>query len=239
MPGIAFANQQGGMLGTPSVGKYLLANSMTGTGTPPANGLNAGDLVVLTTKSTLTSNSNVVVRMLLAADKSAHYKEGTPVAGILGVAASSVQTNASGVAQPGPAAGGITTTASISYPYSEPALWGADPASGRNYLKVDLFLPGNVFIGRLDMAAGAITLQHQYDNTLAGFILNTTTGVTTYTVDTGAAAADQCLRIIGPNTQDPLYNTLVAQNAAVGPSVFFEVLDSFSQALTGVDYSTQ
>lgn len=212
---------------------------MTGTGTPPANALQAGDLVALTTKSTLTSSSNVVTRMLLAADKTAHYKEGTPVAGILGVSAQAVTTNASGVAGAPPPLGAITTNAAINYPLSGPAMQAVDSASGRSYIAVYLFGGRNVFRGRLDMAAGAITLAHQYDNTLAGFILNTTSGITTYTIDTGAAAADQCVRIIGPDEQDPLYNTVVAQSATTGPAVFFEVLSSFAQVLTGVDYSTQ
>lgn len=239
MPGILFAGARGGGTPAPEIGQYLLANSLTGTGTPPANALQAGDLVCLTTKSTLTSSSNVVTRPLLAADKTAHYKEGTPVAGILGVAVTSVTTNASGVAGAPPALGGISTNAAINYPLSGPAMQAVDVASGRSYLPVYMFGGRNIFKARLDTAAGAVTLAHQYDDTLAGFILTTTSGITVFTVDTGAAAADQCIRIVGPDEQDPLYNTSVAQSAANGCYVFFEALSSFSQVLTGVPYSTQ
>lgn len=239
MPGISFAGNRGGQTFAPFIQRYLLANSLTGTGTPPAAAIQAGDLVVLTTKSNLTSNSNVVMRQLLAADKTAHYKEGTPVAGILGVAAWAAQSNASGVATAPPPLGAISTNAAINYPLSQAGMQQADNASGRSYMAAEVFNAGAIFQGRLDTAAGAITLQHQYDDILAGFILTVVSGITTYTIDTGASASDQCIRIIGPNENDPLYNTLVAQNAAVGPSVFFQMLGSFSQYETGVPYSTQ
>jgi hypothetical protein len=239
MPGFVFAGNKGSYTGVPNVGKYLLANSMNGTGTPPAAAIMAGDVVCLTSNASLTSNSQIVVRMLLAADKTAVYKQGTPVAGILGVAASDVASTSTGAAMAPPAYLGLTNQASIPYSYSEPGLWGADKATSRNYLKVNLFSGGNFFLGRLDMAAGAITLGHQFDDALAGIILNTTSGVTTYTVDTTATGTSACLRIIGPNEQDPLYNTLVASGAATGPSVFFQAVGSFEQYSTGVVYTSQ
>lgn len=195
--------------------------------------------MVLTTKSTLTSSGNTVLRMLLAADKTAHYKESTPVAGILGVAAWAARTNASGVAVGTPPLGAITTSAAIPYPLSQAGMQASDPGSGRSYEAVDLFTGGNVFLARLDTAAGAITLQHQYDNTPAGVILTTTSGVTVYTIEPAPTALDQCFRIVGPNEADPLYNTVVAQSAAVGPSVFVEIMPAFDQYLTAVNYSTQ
>lgn len=242
MPGVIFGGGEGNYVGVPNVGKYLLANSLSGTGTPPAAAVYAGDLVALTTKSTLTASSQVVVRQLLAADKTAHYLEGSPVAGILGVCMNDVSSSAAGIALSPPViAPGITAGAAISYPLSESAMWGQDRATNRNYMKVALFVPGNVFIGRLDMTAGAITLGHQFDGKLAGLILTTTSGVTAYTIDSATASgADACCRIIGPVEQDPLYNTAVSAGVAVqGPSVYFEMLASFSQYLTGVSYSTQ
>ncbi len=239
MGGFQFAYRKGGLIPVPSVEPYLLANSMTGAGTPPANAVQAGDLVVLTQATALTSSGNTVVRMLLAADKTAHYKEGTPVAGILGVSAWAAQSNASGVAFGPPPLGGITTSAAIPYPLSQSAMQAPDTASGRSYLGVNLFTGGNVFLARLDMAAGAITLAHQYDDTPAGVILNTTSGITNFTIQPAPTALDQCMRIIGPNEADPLYNTLVAQNAAVGPSVFVEIMPAFDQYLTAVVYTTQ
>lgn len=236
---IRLAGTRGGNTPAPEIFQYLLANSLTGTGTPPANAMQYGDLVVLTTNSSLTSGGNVVCRQLLAADKTAHYKEGTPVAGILGVAMSSVQTNASGVAGAPPPLGGVTTNAAIPYPLSDPALQQTDVASGRSYQRVATFGGNNVFLGGLNTSGGAITLQHQYDNTLAGFTISTTSGITTFTIDPLAASADQCVEILGPNEQDPLYNTSVGTSATVFATVFFRVLPSFAQILTGVNYSTQ
>lgn len=223
----------------PEIFKYLLANSLTGAGTPPANALRFNDIVVLTTKSTLTSGGNTVARQLLAADKTAHYKEGTPVAGLLGIALDDVQTNASGVAQGPPALGGITTNAAIPYPLSGPAMQQTDVATGRSYINVATFGGSNIFSGGLNTSGGAITLQHQYDDTLAGITISTTSGITTFSIDPLAAAADQCVRIIGPDESDPLYNTLVGTTATVFPRVFFQVLGSFAQILTGVPYATQ
>lgn len=222
----------------PGLTPRLLANSLTGTGTPPACNLLAGDFVVLTTKSTLTASSQVVQRMLLAADKTAVYKEGTPVAGIYGVANDNVSTNASGVAGSNPVIGAIATGAGIPYPYSASAMWGNDVASGRSYGGVMVATDDTIFLGRLYTGGGTVTLTHQYDNTLGGITMATTTGVTTYTINVTDTGTSACILILGPNEQDPLYNTLVAQNAA-GPTVFFKIVSSFQQALTGVPYSTQ
>lgn len=241
MPGIQFSGSEANFRGVPDVNKYLLANSLAGTGTPPAAAVYAGDIVALTQASALTSGANTVVRMLLAADKTAHYLQGSPVAGLLGVCMDDVASSAAGIAIAPPViAPGVTSGAPISYPLSNSGMWGADRATNRNYMKVALFVPGNTFLGRLDMTAGAITLKHQYDGLLAGIIMTTTSGVTTYTIDSATASgADACIRIIGPNEQDPLYNTTVAISSATGPSVFFEVLPSFSQYLTNVVYSSQ
>lgn len=208
---------------------FLLANSLTGLGTPPANYLRANDPVVLTTKSTLTSGGIAVVRQLLAADKTAHYKEGTPVAGLLGLAEYDCSTDSNGSINGSVPPAGVTPGAQVVYNF--PSMSGDSPpdtATNRSRIQVYLFNLTNVFQGYLNSAVAS----HALDGTLAGIILSTTSGVTTWTIDTGAAAADQCLTIIKPNETDPLYN------AAAGP-VFFQVLPAFCQSLTGVPYSTQ
>lgn len=227
MPGIQFAYTLN--TGPVATQGTLLANSLSGTGTPPAAYLRGGDLVVLTTKTTLTSGGIVVTRMLLAADKTAHYKEGTPVAGIFGVSPYDAATDANGIVNASVPAPNIATGAAISYNF--PSMSGdAPPDTATNRSRVQPFLANltNVFVGALDSA----TASHALDGTLAGFILTVSSGVTTYTIDTGAAAADQCITIIKPNESDPLYN------AAKG-SVFFQFLPAFCQSLTGVSYSTQ
>lgn len=236
---IRLAGTRGGNTPAPEIFQYLLANNLNGTGTPPANAMQYGDLVVLTTAAALTSSGNVVCRQLLAADKTAHYKEGTPVAGILGVAQSSVQTNASGVAIAAPPLGGVTTNAAIPYPHSGPSLQQSDVASGRSYINVATFGGNNIFHAGLNTSGGAITLAHQYDNTLGGFTLSTTNGVTTFTVNVTDTGVDACVEILYPDEQDPLYNTLVGTSATQFATVFFRVLPSFAQILTGVNYSTQ
>lgn len=237
MPGIRYVGTRAGFVDVPDVRPVLLANSLTGTGTPPAAALQSGDVICLTQNSSLTSSANTVARMLLAADVTAVYKEGTPVAGIYGIARDSASSNASGVAQAPPPLGGVQTSAAIPYPYAYAGMMPVDDATGRSQLSADVFFPGQIFAGALYPGGGAVTVQHQYDETLAGLRLSTTSGVTTYLVDVGATT--KILRIISPNTQDPLYNTLVATSASFGCEVFFEVLEAYCQSLTGVPYSTQ
>jgi hypothetical protein len=227
MPGIRFAYTLNS--GPVAAQGFLLANSLSGTGTPPANYLRGGEPVVLTTKSTLTSGGIAVTRQLLAADKTAHYKEGTPVAGILGISEYDCATDANGVINANVPPAGVTPGASVTYNFPSMAQ-GIPPDSATNRSRVQIYLAGtqNVFVGALDSA----TASHALDGTLAGLILTTASGVTTYTIDTGAAAADQCLVIIKPDESDSLYN------AAKG-RVFFQFIPTFCQAITGVSYSTQ
>lgn len=238
MPGIYYAGPEGGQTYAPDIRPYLLANSLTGAGTPPANAIQFGDLVCLTQATALTSGGNTVVRPLLAADVTAVYKEGTPIAGVLGIAMDSVQSNSVGAPAGGPPPlGGITTAAAIPYPYAYAGMQPVDDATGRGQLSVVVFRPGQVFIGTLYVGGGTVTLQHQYDDTLAGFHLTTVSGITTFTVDTGATT--KILRILGPVTQDPNYNKASGTVQTGAPSVYFELLGSYSQAETGVVYSTQ
>jgi hypothetical protein len=234
MPGFAFANKLGNPSGVPTVLPYVLADNLSGTGTPPAANLNYGDLIVLTTKSTLTANSVPVARMLLAADVTASYEEGGNICGVLGVMITS-QTSTS--------ATGVAGASSNAYPggtiYPLPNDSARYPAyiqaSGRSVLRVAV-ASDNVFVAALYTGGGSVTLGDQYNNTLAGLNLSTTSGVTTYTVNTGAAV--KCLTIIGPVIDQPGYNTLVAQNAA-GPLVYVKFLGAYAQNLIGYNYSSQ
>lgn len=229
MPGIRFAYVTIG--DSPQLGAGLLANSLSGTGTPPAANLRGGDVVAQTTAAALTAAGAAVIRMLLAADKAAAYKEGTPVAGIMGVAAWDANTSNLGQIQGSVNAPGVNTGAGaiLNFPSISSGM-PVDPNTARS--RVDYYTASemNVFLGKLDATSAAATPAR--NNTLAGLILTTSGGVTTYTIDTGAAAAAQCLRILRCNEQDPLYGS-------VGGEVFFQFLPAFDQAQTGVNYSTQ
>jgi hypothetical protein len=229
MPGISFIKCLADDVA--SIQDGLFANSMTGTGTPPAAYLRAGDVVVATTKSTLTAAAAVVIRMLLAADKTAHYKEGTPVAGILGVAAYGAATDGGGAISGGVLPANVAASSQPIYNFPS-AGSGISPDSNTNRDKIQYypFNALNIFSGVLDATSSAAT--PALNGTLAGFILTTSNGVTTYTIHTGAAAADQCIIILGCDEVDPLYGS-------VGGRVFFQGVPSFCQSLTGVPYSTQ
>ena len=80
MPGITYAGRLGGIADVPFTDYKLLGKSMTGTGTPPAATLKVGDIVALSSKSTVGGASDGdlnVLRMLLAADKTANYAGAT------------------------------------------------------------------------------------------------------------------------------------------------------------------
>lgn len=232
MPGLTFA-QNYSPLGVPTVGPYLLAGGSTalsGTGTPPSCDLQAGDLVVLTTKSTLTASSIPVVRMLLAADKTAHYKEGTPVAGILGIIAYGVRGNGSGQAIGGPspaplaAAGADLTPNFASIAQGDPQ----DSNTNRSWLRIILANESNVFrIATLTTAATPALI-----GTQIGLTLSTTSGITTYSADTGPSSGDAVAVVVGVDSTDLLYGS-------AGGHIFIKFLPAFCQILTGVSYSTQ
>ncbi len=217
MPGVYFHTRTSGASIVPNKIPYKLANSMTGTGTPPAAQLQAGDLVVLTTASALTAAGVVVCRMLLAADKTAHYKESTPVAGILGVCTATVDTNSAG----GATGGGVSLGGVIYGNPSEEFTYGVD-STGRGTLNVIVADNATVFRAKLNTgtASGAIV------DTLGGFTLSTTSGVTTYTVNTTDTGVDACVKFTGFNPDDTT-------------EVYFNILGSFQQYGTGVTYSSQ
>jgi hypothetical protein len=228
VPGIRFAYVIEG--DTPIVGSGLFANLLSGTGAPPAAYVRAGDALVSTTKSTLTANGVAVVRMLLAADKTALYKEGTPVAGILGISQFDASTDGNGIINGNVTPPGVATGAGITYSFpSMSQTTPVDSFSNRSRVQYYTASPLNVFVGAL--GAGSANATPALNNTLAGLLLTTTAGVTTYNVDTTAGATQQCLTILRCDESDPLYGTGLGR-------VFFQFLPSFSQATTGVNYST-
>lgn len=253
MPGIVYAGTLGGKFTSVQYVDYLAADSMNGTGTPPACSMLAGDVLALTTKTTLTSSNNTVCRMLLAADKTANYQVSSVDAGAVGIAVFDMNTNASGVAGSPPALGGVANGSAINYPMSDPTLRGNDMATSRNYVHVATADSANIFRGRIDMNStdwpSGLTLQHQFDGITAGFILTTTSGVTNYTIQpttglggistNGATVAQSIIRILGPWQDDPLYNTLVASGAALGPYVQFQFLGAYNQSANGIVYTAQ
>ena len=172
MPGFMFYNKKGGVTAAKSQIEGLLANNLVGF-VPPTAPIQQGDLIVQTKAAALTDSAlTPVVRMLLAADKTANYKQGTPVAGILGVPIDGAATDALGRASGSAASPGgvIFAVPSIS------AGIGPDRATGRNVMSVIQAGFGNTFKARIDMNAAdwptGLNLSHQFDNQLGGVILN-------------------------------------------------------------------
>ena len=180
-----------------------------------------GAPVVLTTKSTLTTASNPVVRTLLAADIAAFYKEGTPVAGILGFSLADAVTDSSGVAGIQPAISGKAAAAEPilpipTYGFGIPV----DPNILYTELPVAVAIPGMVFRGKLK--TGAAT-----NLSLGPAGIDLTSSV--FTVD--PSATTKILTVVGWDQLGPIGSTV--------NTVYFEVMPAYCQYLTSVVYSTQ
>lgn len=218
MPGVKFAYTLNGR--PPVMVEALIGKSET---------VYAGDAVGQTTNATYSISSVPAIRKILAGDKTAHYKEGTPVAGIFGVAAWSGTSDANGRWSAFASVGGNQAGAG-NYQFN---VMGqgvpTDPNTGQSRWWGYAAAQQNVFVCALDATASNAT--PALNSTLAGLILTTSGGITTFTIDTGAAAADQCLRIIKCDESDPLYGSAKGR-------VFFQFLESFDQYFTAVNYST-
>lgn len=227
MPGIKFSYRT---TGQPAFKRhYPLAKSMNGTGTPPAAKLQAGDFVVLTTLSTLTTSSTPVIRPLLAADKTAHYEEGGVRAGVLGICDGPVETNSSGLVLASQSAGGVITRT--------PGMASMNPlhACGQAQDTVIVITADTVLEAQLGTAASSAAAFNALVGTLAGITLSVSSGVTTYTLNTSDTGEDLMCQIVGVDTADTTFKR-----------VFFRILGtgltptgSYMQWDTGVPYSTQ
>lgn len=229
MPGLIYAGGPGGFTEPPTLEKNLVGGSLNGTATANPY-IYAFDPVVLTTNATYCSGltNTPVIRPLLQIDKTALYKQGTPIAGIKGFSKSDIGTSLVGQATIFPAYGGVASGGQINYPYSEQALYGQDKATNRNFCQHFSGEVGNRFFGHIDMNStdwpSGLTIGHQFDGQLAAFVLTpygTTLG-NYYTIQpltgtagvagNGAGATFCCIRIIGPKANDPNYNVLVAND---------------------------
>lgn len=222
MPGIRFAYAVGGQVGVPDLIQGLLAGGSAGGVT-----INYGDMVVRTTKSTLTANAVPVFRTLLAADVTATYQQGGNIAGIYGMGMEDVTTNSSGQATSPPALGGIATGGQVVYPYGYDGLQAVDSNTSRSYTRV-LEATGNmVFAAKLTTASAVgspALIQTAAALTLTG------TNPTVFTVDTTGGSTN-CIEIVGINTSDSNYGLH-------GCEVFFVVLPTYRQGTTNVLYTS-
>src|SRR5207244_4341255 len=103
--------------------------------------------------------------------------QGTPVAGILGIEEYDVVTNANGQATGSPAPANVATGAGITYSFGSMAQGvPQDPNTNRSRAQIYSAGQGNVFVAALDSTAAAAT--PALNDTLAGFILTVSSGVT-------------------------------------------------------------
>ena len=266
MAGLRYAGQLGGKEFSPNRIYGLMGYSENGNSTGSSTYLTgqiwAGDLLVLTTYNQATSASGTlpVVRQLNTLDQSdsSHYYTSDhstgAVAGVYGVSCSTAASNSTGQHQT-PA---VQYSAAYPYPYSEPMTYVNDPTSGHGVLPI-FAASANVFAGRIyggttRMAAALQALP----GTLGGITLLLGTGTNGipagqmyYAPDVNATAAQQIIRFIGWNTEDPYYASTLGLPTPGGftgstsplnqatPEIFFVFVDSFCQSLNGVPYSVQ
>lgn len=238
MPGFQFAYREGG--GQPVREVYPLAKSMAGAGTPPAARLVSGDLVAYTTVAALTTSAAKVMRMLLAADKTANYEDGsTNRCGVYGIAEGAVATNSSGVAVAETSNGGFLPKVPSLASLNKLAL------NGHGQAVFIAATPDTVFKAKLKTAAASAVAYQALRGQLAGVDIAVSSGVSTYTVDSGESGEDLNLVIVDIDPRDTSYLTVFVKfrdeqnSAAASGDAETLVLGSYCQYRTGFPYTAQ
>lgn len=229
MPGASFGDLIGSR-GAPFRKGYPLAKSMNGTGTPPAATMKAGDIVCLSTASGLTTASAVVVRPLLAADKTANYENGSGVrCGILGICDCEIATDSAGLALAQTSSGGVISPT--------PGMGSMNPLhlSGQAQQTMIVFTPSTVFKMLLAAAAASAAAYAALPNTLAGITISTTSGVTTYTANTTDTGEQLMLEIVGIDPNDTTFKTVYLRVLGTG----LTPTGSYMQYDTATPYTAQ
>lgn len=189
----------------------------------------AGDIVVLTTNTNHTTSSYPVTRPLVAGDKTAHYQQGTPIAGLLGVAPMSAQTDTNGFAGSPVLPAGVSAGAQPIYALpTVPSGYAVDPNIGYSRIIITLMDGSNEFIANL----GSGTATSVLVGSLAGVTIATSGTNSTYTVDTApsggaVAGGDACLIITDYVKRDPNLT-----------QVYVKAVGLFQQSNTGIMYTT-
>lgn len=227
MPGFKFAYRESGQ--PPLRRAFPLAKSMNGTGTPPAATLKAGDLVAYTTVAALTTSSSTVMRMQLAADKTANYEEGGVRVGTYGICDAEQATNSSGVAIGESQNGGII--------YSTPmaSMNPLHAGSGHSQMTFIEATPDTVFEAQLLSAAASLVAFQALKGTLAGVDISVSSGVSTYTVDSAESGEDLNLIIVNVDEKDLTFKRVFVKFRDQG----LTPTGSYMQGKTGVPYTTQ
>lgn len=227
MSGFSFAYRESGAVALRDT--YPLAKSMNGTGTPPAAGMKAGDLVVYTTVAALTTSAAKVVRPLLGADKTAHYEEGGVRAGILGICDNDVNTSSSGAVSTVMSPGGVISRT------QGMASMNALDSNGHGQQTFVIATSDTIFKAQLATAASTTAVYKALKGGLGGITITVTAGVSVYTVNTSDTGEDLMLNIVDVDITDLTRKTVFVKilNTGLTPS------GSYLQYETATAYSTQ
>lgn len=216
MQSVQYARSAGGKQ-APNMRSFLVAASMT---------IYAGDLVVLADGGTGGNR----VRKLTATDISNHYTE-TSLKGILGVAANTVITNASGHAVTQPAPSGVAGGAYPIFPIpTTPAGMQVDPDTGVAKLRVILADDDTIFRIRMQGASNAaVTFNQDYIGEGTGFQVYNTND---FAANVAATGTDIAAVIVGVSETDPNFN--VSSAVCWG---FVRIKPTYQQLMTGLTYN--
>jgi hypothetical protein len=228
MPGFSFAYRESGA--SPLRKTFPLAKSMTGTGTPPAATLKNGDVVAYTTVSALTTSSAKVMRMVLAADKTANYEEGGVRCGIFGIlGASDTGTNSSARAVSAQSNGGAISRT--------PSMSSMNPLDSNGHAQETFIAatPDTVFKAQLTAAAASAAAYLALKGGLAGLTITTTSGVSVYTVDSTITGEGALFIIKDVDPNDSTFKTVFVKVITTG----LTPTGTYCQNDNGVPYSTQ
>lgn len=233
MSGFEFAYRMGGAGGGqgPLKNAWSIGKNLSGapTSTNLAGGCYAGDVVVFTTKSTVTTAANKVVRTVVADDKTAHYAEGGIRAGLLGISESNIRTDANGKVSAVASTGGYFPKVP-----SAPSLNPFD-TNGHSQTTFTEFDAESVFKTKLAVASSSAAVYLALPGTLAGLTIPTTdNGI--FKVNLTDTGADLCFRIIDVDPNDTTFTNVFVAIIMLGTTT---IVGSYAQATTSVAYSTQ
>lgn len=233
MSGFEFAYRMGGSGGSQGARKnaYSLGKNLTGAPTNEnlAGGCYAGDVVVYTTNSAVTTASNKVVRTVVKDDKDAHYAEGGIRAGLLGISETNAATGATGK---------IVGSASLGgYVPKVPAGGSLNPfdTNGHSIETFTLFDAQSVFRAKLAVPSATAAAYLALPGGLAGLTIPTTdNGI--FKVNLTDTGADLCFRIIDIDPNDATFANVFVAIIVLATTT---IVGSYAQIETGVAYSTQ
>ncbi len=215
MSGLAFAYQKTSSLPTPNCITVLVGKSTQ---------IHAGDVLIRTEASALTTNATPVVRPLFSGDTI------TSSNGIIGVALFDIQTNSSAKLTTVSSSVTVDTRGKLDTSLPLTNVLPADPVTGFIEIYIASFDAENVFRGN---SATNDVVSFYTVGRKAGITASAASAPSNYTIDLYGSSTNAPFIVDGVDQESPQYNS-----ANGGGEVFVRCLPAFDQNLTGTLWAT-